>query len=461
MPKLYTNFDSQVKAILPTHLITKEEVYDQIDEILIGQFKRPVEVAIIDQDLHKYLAAYPATQYEFNSNFSVFSILNLHSDYNEPLFDGIIPKIGDRLLLSIQSTDPDEYIGNGIWELVSKENIEDNGEPTKRWNWIFNRAKDFDNDTEIWQGLLVYVKDGAKYKNTLWELVTSNPTLPDEDNPERVIFFEKYINRLATKEEVTDAIDEAIYGEFKRPVKLILTGDLLVDFGAAVGSHDTDIHIDSPYETILISSLQLANFPALFDDVDINIGDRVLWNVNKDSGQLAISVNGIYEITEKYEIVKDSGIYTIALKRSKDFDENSEICQGLKVHVKEGTKYKNTIWTLTTQDPKLTTVDEPNNELLFEKGIVQNTGSGSGLQRYTHTITSTDTDGTNSSFTINHNLDDEYVSVTIYNKTTQQIAYFEVSVVDKDNITISTDSAVAIQGKEFIVQIIGLPGSTY
>lgn len=78
--------------------------------------------------------------------------------------DGVTLAAGNRILLKDQSTGAQ----NGIW-VVSTLGSGANG--------VWDRAGDFDSDTEVTSGAFVFVEEGTANDNTGWVLTTSNPII--------------------------------------------------------------------------------------------------------------------------------------------------------------------------------------------------------------------------------------------------------------------------------------------
>ena len=97
-----------------------------------------------------------------------------------------------------------------------------------------------------------------------------------------------------------------------------------------------------PARVASTADVTIATAPAAIDGVTLNNGDRVLL---KD--QAIASQNGIYDF---------NGV-GVAMTRSSDFDEDSEVVAGTVVAVEEGTDNADRIYLVTSDNPLIVDTD--------------------------------------------------------------------------------------------------------
>lgn len=84
------------------------------------------------------------------------------------------------------------------------------------------------------------------------------------------------------------------------------------------------------------ADISIASAPATIDGVTLTIGDRILVK-----NQVTASQNGIYQF---------NGV-SVALTRTDDADDDTDVTAGLTVAVEEGTAHGDQVWILTTNNP--------------------------------------------------------------------------------------------------------------
>jgi hypothetical protein len=235
---------------------------------------------------------------------------------------------------------------------------------------------------------------------------------------------------VARLQDVNALISQAVSAVFKAPVMVVSDSNLVGTFDVASNT----LTSDSP-----------AELPDI-DGITLSVNDRILL-----VGQTDARRNGIYVVQQ----FGDDTTSPWELVRSADFFTDDDIFPNVKISVITGDTYADTVWQLITDEPTLS------DDLEFTQ-IKSGGGSGSGdVNRFTYKITSTMTDGTTSSFAITHNLDDLYPLVNIISMDDQSDVLFNVIRTDKDTVTVSVTDPTHIQGLSFIVQILGVPGTTY
>ena len=100
-------------------------------------------------------------------------------------------------------------------------------------------------------------------------------------------------------------------------------------------------NVDGTYSSLVLT--EQGNGALMVDGVAVAANDRVLLPHQSDDTQ-----NGIYVVTDP-----GTAGTPYVLTRAEDFDSNSEIRTGVKVHVIKGTSYKDVTFVLTTDEPDL------------------------------------------------------------------------------------------------------------
>ena len=104
-----------------------------------------------------------------------------------------------------------------------------------------------------------------------------------------------------------------------------------------------NIDIKQAVRVVTTSNITLSGgAPGIVDEVTLVAGNRVLVNGQTDATQ-----NGIYQVQSAGSNVASTGTWV----RSSDANVTGEIASGLVVTVSEGYTFKDTLWTLTTDDP--------------------------------------------------------------------------------------------------------------
>jgi len=152
--------------------------------------------------------------------------------------------------------------------------------------------------------------------------------------------------------------------------------------------------------------------PTTLDGEVIAIGDRILFTDQTDARH-----NLIYECTA----VIPGTVLTVA----SDFNADHLINPGVMIGVTAGTQHADTTWRLTTQG----TIIFQSTALDWELYEVPRT-----TQVFAEDF---DGNGALTSWTIDHSLGSEDVSVTIYNRATSSLVMADVEVTDNNTVTIS------------------------
>ena len=107
----------------------------------------------------------------------------------------------------------------------------------------------------------------------------------------------------------------------------------------------SNIDIKQAVRVVTTSNITLSGgAPRIVDEVTLAVGNRVLVNGQTDATQ-----NGIYQVQSVGSNVASDGTWV----RSTDANVTGEMASGLVVTVSEGYAFKDTVWTLTTDDPVL------------------------------------------------------------------------------------------------------------
>ena len=107
----------------------------------------------------------------------------------------------------------------------------------------------------------------------------------------------------------------------------------------------SNIDIKQAVRVVTTSNITLSGgAPRIVDEVTLAVGNRVLVNGQTDATQ-----NGIYQVQSVGSNVASDGTWV----RSTDANVTGEMASGLVVTVSEGYAFKDTLWTLTTDDPVL------------------------------------------------------------------------------------------------------------
>ena len=170
------------------------------------------------------------------------------------------------------------------------------------------------------------------------------------------------------------------------------------------------------------------------DGVTLSAGDRVLL---KD--QSTGSENGIY----------DFDTAATPMTRSSDADEDDEVTAGMFTFIAEGTVHADQGWVLTTNDP----ITVGSTALSFSQfsappgltlplpvadggtGATTAAGARTNLAATTK-YTATFGDGASTSYPITHNLGTLVVSVNIYDTSTGETVYADVTHTDANTVTV-------------------------
>lgn len=203
-------------------------------------------------------------------------------------------------------------------------------------------------------------------------------------------------NRLVSVGE----LEEAIQGVAKSPVRAAATTD-----------------VNGVYDKTAMT-LTIADSSWTVDGITPVLGDRILLVGQTDKTQ-----NGIYEVT----VATGSG--PIVLTRASDFNSSSKIYDGAKVWVGQGGNFKDTSWTLTTDDPF--TLDTTPIEFTQDKA-----SSTAGVVRKIGSLTEKD-----GKYVFEHNLNDPYPIVELYNTQRSAVELADIEFTDANTVTV--DFAVA------------------
>lgn len=142
------------------------------------------------------------------------------------------------------------------------------------------------------------------------------------------------------------------------------------------------------------------------------------------------------------------------LTRTDDFDENSDIYPNVNVAVSHGTTYADTIWQLTSNAPAL------GSNLEFSQISAANLNDDN-LKRVSFIIKASETTGSVSSFSFTHSLNDPYPVVSVIDVDSNEDVFFTIIRNDADTVTVSVNNATDIQGKTFVVHIVGIEDASY
>lgn len=260
--------------------------------------------------------------------------------------DGTLVTIGDRILVDN---------GGGTTGLTNSDNglytVTVVGDGST--NWVLTRSTELDQDIEIEEGLLFYIKSGSIYSGRGYVIDTVNPIVIDV-TPH-------------TYQEFAGGSGGSADLNILTPVEVV-TGAALsssaISAGTGIGKTITN---SGTMEALVI------------DGITLSSGDRVLIDNGFTTTGLTDVDNGIYTVT-----VEGDGSTNWVLTRATDADEDSEVTKGIFVFVENGDVFKDTGFILVTNNP--ITVDTTSLE--FRQFATPSLVPGTGID-ITNTIIST------------------------------------------------------------------------
>jgi hypothetical protein len=195
-------------------------------------------------------------------------------------------------------------------------------------------------------------------------------------------------------------------------------------------------NIPSVYDDqfLTLISNYTADVPELFDNVSLNIDDRVLIIGQDDKTQ-----NGIYTVTIVGNEIPTEWVFT----RADDWNKSDQIVSGISVQIQEGDEYQDTTWILKTDGS--ITLDTTEIEFIQSSSKEVETEFGKEI-KFT-------TDGIATSYIINHNLNSFALVYNIRETATNKRVFFETTQLDENRLEI-TPGIVLPEELEFAVAVL-------
>jgi hypothetical protein len=234
-------------------------------------------------------------------------------------------------------------------------------------------------------------------------------------------------NHLPTLGQVEKYVVDYVAGKVKNNVEVVSVANIPGTFDITTKNGDGDFTGDN------VTTEELTTI----DEYTLEVDDRILL-----AGQTNKWENGIYTVKE---------IDTVTtLVRASDFNNINDIVFNVRIPVKKGFEFHDTIFALTNDDEAdFTFVTDGS----FE--FAQSAGKGGGgpveVRGYFEEITG---DDVTKLFTITHNLGTKNVIPNIVATATGQIGYVETIIVDENNITVDFGNNVP-QDVKYTVNLVG------
>jgi hypothetical protein len=196
-----------------------------------------------------------------------------------------------------------------------------------------------------------------------------------------------------------------------------------------------DQNIPSVYDDLVLISNYNNNIPTLFDNVALNINDRVLIIGQEDRSQ-----NGIYIVSTIGDETPIEWVFT----RADDYNSSEKIISGLSVQVNEGDDNQDTTWLLKTDG----TIILDTTELEFiQAGNNLNFGDKIGKE-----VTFI-TNGISSSYIVNHNLNSMALVWRIREESTNESVMIDSIQLDENRLQLNFGT-ILHEGIVFIISIL-------
>jgi hypothetical protein len=218
---------------------------------------------------------------------------------------------------------------------------------------------------------------------------------------------ESHIARIA---DVVDLIAQKVKNPVRAAQDANLPGDYLVAPDLTLTLHSTAV--------------------LTVDGVVVEVGDRILL-----MGQTDATQNGIYVVTQQGDV----DTVTPILTRAADFDESAKISEHVRVPVSQGVFYKDTAYSLATDDP----IVLDTTSLSF----VPATGPVTKISQKVFDIAG---DAGTVDFAVTHSFGTRDVTVTVYDKTQYADVIVDVARNTANQITLKFGEAPAV-GEDYRV----------
>jgi hypothetical protein len=275
-----------------------------------------------------------------------------------PTIDSILTVAGDRVLLTAQT----DQTANGIYVVAAGA-------------WA--RASDCDSSAEFPGGALISVNEGSTYNNTLWFNSTNDPVvlgttnivitqcggLRATNNPSQITAGATPTPGVAPRWAAEDHVH--IVPAAVAPSSLPIASSALAGIGPGFALAD-HVHAMPSYATqgaggfllpadkIRLDSMSLA-FKAPVRLVSIADLGVILSTGGNTTIDGVLTATGDRILVTAQTLANNNGIWIVVSgsgwTRATDTDTTAKFSGGSLVYVNEGTTYKDTLWTLTTNDP--------------------------------------------------------------------------------------------------------------
>jgi hypothetical protein len=276
--KFYTKVESYIQATESNDLTRLIDVENLIDTAIQGVFKAPVRV-VLDKDLTELIETDTVT---YSSDFKKLEITGTFGIGF--IIDGITLPLNSRILLANQNN----KFENGIY-VFSYTNGDD-----LYTEMTLTRANDFDTTSDLYSNVKVSVISGTTYDNTIWQLITDDPSIGNDTSNNLEFILIKQVSDTSTT--ITRLYADLNFIASENP-----NYNNLKDATSFAITHDLN---DELVSTRIYERIEKQN--------DSSRWKEVIWKVeNYDSSKIIVSIENFQDI--------DNKVFKVIIDGIKDF----------------------------------------------------------------------------------------------------------------------------------------------